>query len=205
MCIRDRCVRVGFVFLGCFLVVCRVFVFCRMLDARGNLDLESPEELLTSSGTPGPRAPQSEWLFGASFLHHFSWCVFALFFHVFLMDSDLHFGVMLASFSMFFALLFRASILDGTVINFARICMCFLKYFCWFPWSYIQLAKALKTLVFTLLLHSLHFRKHMFFIVFETCFAAVCLHNLLLYFAPMLASFWYEFGIETWVFSIPIF
>jgi hypothetical protein len=29
------------------------------------------------------------------------------------MDFDLHFGAMLASFSMFFALLFRASILHG--------------------------------------------------------------------------------------------
>ena len=44
-----------------------------------------------------------------------------------------------------------------------------------------------------------------FFINSETCFAAVCLHNLLLYFAPMLASFWYDLGIKTEVFSIPIF
>ena len=44
-----------------------------------------------------------------------------------------------------------------------------------------------------------------FFIIFETCFAAACLHNLLLYFAPMLASFWYDSGIKTGVFSIPIF
>ena len=57
-CLPARQVRVSWLLdvLGCFLVVCRVFVFCRMLDARGNLDLESPEELLTSSGTPGPRA-----------------------------------------------------------------------------------------------------------------------------------------------------
>ena len=58
-CLPARQVRVRWLLdvLGCFLVVCRVFVFCRMLDARGNLDLESPEELLTSSGTPGPWAP----------------------------------------------------------------------------------------------------------------------------------------------------
>ena len=58
-CLLARQVRVRWLLdvLGCFLVVCRVFVFCRMLDARGNLDLESPEELLTSSGTPGPTAP----------------------------------------------------------------------------------------------------------------------------------------------------
>ena len=37
------------------------------------------------------------------------------------MDFDLHFGAMLASFFMFFALLFRASILHGFVINSARI------------------------------------------------------------------------------------
>ena len=101
--------------------------------------------------------------FGRFIFHHFSWCVFVLLFHVFWMDLDLHFGGMLASFSMFFAWLFRASILHWFFINFARISICFLKYFCWFPWSYIQLAKASKTRVFTLLLHSLHFRKHMFF------------------------------------------
>ena len=44
-----------------------------------------------------------------------------------------------------------------------------------------------------------------FFIIFETCFAAFFLHHLLLYFAPMLASFWHDFGIKTWVVSIPIF
>ena len=35
-------------------IVCRMFVFAIMLHARGNLALESPEELLTSSGTLGP-------------------------------------------------------------------------------------------------------------------------------------------------------
>ena len=55
-CLPARQVRVSGVwgsrlFFSCLPGVC----FWRMLDARGNLDLESPEELLTSSGTPGPR------------------------------------------------------------------------------------------------------------------------------------------------------
>ena len=91
-----------------------------MLDARGNLDLESPDEFITSSGTPG-RGPL--WAYGFWALHS---CiivrdVFCMFFHVLLMEFKLHFGSMLVAFSMFFALLFRASILQGFVINFARI------------------------------------------------------------------------------------
>ena len=72
----------------------------------------------------GPSGRIAFWrLIFASFFVMF----FCIVFSCFLMDFDLHFGAMLASFSMFFASLFRASILDGTVINFARICMCFLK------------------------------------------------------------------------------
>ena len=119
-----------------FLVVCRMFVFLTMLDARGNLDLESLEELLTSSGTPGPRAPQF-WALGPLRANGFlalHFCiifrdVFCIVFSYFLMDFDLHFGAMLASFSMFFASLFRASVLHGFFINFARISICFFKYF----------------------------------------------------------------------------
>ena len=51
-------------------------------------------------------------------------------FSCFLMDFDLHFGAMLASFSMFVALFFRASILHGFVINCARMFIYVLKYFC---------------------------------------------------------------------------
>ena len=110
-CLPARQVRVRWLLdvLGCFLVVCQVFVFCRMLDARWNLDLESPEELLTSSRTPGPRAPHSRpmgpsgpmafWRF--IFASFFVMC-FCIVFSCFLMNSDLHFGAMLASFSMFF-------------------------------------------------------------------------------------------------------
>ena len=68
-----------------------------MLDARGNLDLESLEELFTSSGTPGP-AP----LRANSFLA-FYFCIIIrdVLLFCFLMDFDLHVGAMLASFSMF--------------------------------------------------------------------------------------------------------
>ena len=95
-----------------------------------NLDLESPEELLTSSGTLGPGP---FWAY--SFLA-LNFCIIVRdvflysFFIYFLMDFDLHCGAMLASFSMFVALLFRASILHGFVINFARNLIYFLKYFC---------------------------------------------------------------------------
>ena len=53
---------------------------------------------------------------------------------------------MLASFSMFFALLFRASILHSFVINFVRMFMYCLKYFCWSSWSYLQLANPSKSI-----------------------------------------------------------
>ena len=53
-----------------------------------------------------------------------------VFLYCFLMDFDLHFGTMLASFSMFVALLFRPSILHGFVINFERMFIYLLKYFC---------------------------------------------------------------------------
>ena len=112
----------------------------------------------------GPSRPMAFWRF--IFASFFVMC-FCIVFSCFLMDFDLHFGAMLASFSMFFALLFRASILHGFVINFGRIFIYFLKYFCS---SCIQLAKPSETLVFTLLLHSLHFRKHMFFHYFLNMF-----------------------------------
>ena len=71
---------------------------------------------------PGPGLPPGLWLLGASFLHHFSWCFFELFFHVLLIDVDLHFGSMLESFSMFFALPFSS-------IDFTWNCHQFCKEF----------------------------------------------------------------------------
>ena len=98
-----------------------MFVFCRMLDARGNLDLEPPEELLTSSSTPGPRPVRANGFLALHFCIIFRDVFLYCFFHVFLMDFDLRFGAMLASFSMFVALRFRASILHGFVISFSRM------------------------------------------------------------------------------------
>ena len=81
-----------------------------MLDARGNLDLESPEELLTSSGTPGPRArhcgpgPLRAYSFLAlNFCIMFRDVLLFSFFMFLSIDFDAHLGSMLASFSMFFA------------------------------------------------------------------------------------------------------
>ena len=54
------------------------FVFSMMLDARGNLDVESPEELLHSSSTPGPRTPS-----GPSRPIAFGRFIFAAFFAMF--------------------------------------------------------------------------------------------------------------------------
>ena len=122
-CLPARQVRVRWLLdvRGCFLVVCQVVVFCRMLDARGNLDLESPEELLTSSSTPGPRPLRAYSFLALNFCIIFR-DVFCIVFSCFF---DIHFGSMLASFSMFFAWLFRASILHGFFIIFARNFMFF--------------------------------------------------------------------------------
>ena len=64
----------------CFLIVCQVFVFVLMLHARGNLDLESPMERLTSSGlwALGPSRPIAFWRF--IFASFFVMC-FRMFFH----------------------------------------------------------------------------------------------------------------------------
>ena len=65
------------------------------------VDLESLEELLTSSRHFGPYGP-----FGSIAVGRFHFCnIFVMFFvsfvHVLLMEFDLHFGSMLASFSIF--------------------------------------------------------------------------------------------------------
>ena len=111
------------------------------------------------------------------------------------MDFDLHFGSMLVSFSMVFALLFRASILHGFVINFAWNFMYCSKYFCWYAWSYIQLAKPSKTLCFTLLSHALHFRKHIFFFVFFFYSRHVSLQFVASFVAYDLHQCWRHFDI----------
>ena len=167
-----------------------MFVLLMILDAGGTLDLESPEELLTSSSTPGPVVPSGPELLGASFLHHFSWRFFFLLWRIL--------TCILESFSMFFAFVFRALILHGFVIICLRICMYLLTYFCWFPWSYIQLAKPSKTC-------GLHFRKHMFFIKFLDMCRCSLLHPFVLYCAQILGSIWYGFGIKTIFFSVSIF
>ena len=56
--------------------------------------------------------------------------VFLYCFFMFLIDVDLHFGAMLASFSMFFVLRFRALIFHRFVINFSKMFIYFLQYFC---------------------------------------------------------------------------
>ena len=69
----------------------------------------------TSSSTLGV------WLWALYFCIIYRDVFVVSFFHLFLKDVDLHLGSMLASFSMFFALLVRASILHGFVINCAMI------------------------------------------------------------------------------------
>ena len=130
---------------------------------------------------------------------------FVCFFHIFLINFDLHCGTMLASFSMFFALLFRASILDGTVIIFARFVCDFWIIFVDFHGPTSNWRKPQKHLCLHYFCIIYTFANTCFLIIFETCFATVCLHHLLLYFAPILASFWHDFGIKTWAFSIQIF
>ena len=93
------------------LVVCRMFVFVMMLHARGNLDFPALRAL-------GPLRAYKFWRL------HF--CIIVrdeleIFFQIFEIDFDLHFGSMLASFSMFVAFCFRSSILHGFVINVAII------------------------------------------------------------------------------------
>ena len=91
----------------CFLVVCRVFVFCRMFDARGNLDLESPEELLTSSSAtpgPGPSGPIAFWrLIFASFFVMFFCIVFSCLFDGFRSPFWLHVGIIFHVFCITFS------------------------------------------------------------------------------------------------------
>ena len=116
------------------------------------------------------------------------------------MEFDLHFGSMLASFSMFVALLFRASILHGFVIKFAMDFMYCSKSVYWFPWSYIQLTKHSKTLVFRLLCIVYTFANTCLFHNCRDMLRCSLLHHLLLYCAPKLASLWYECSIKTYVF-----
>ena len=52
-------------------------------------------------------------------------------------------------------------------------------------------------IVFTLLSYDLHVRKHVIFHNIRDMFRCSLLHHLLLHVAPMLASFWYDFGIKT--------
>ena len=124
-CLPARQVRVSWLLdvLGCFLVVCRVFVFCRMLDARGNLDLESPEELLTSSGTPRPRpgsnpsGPIAFWRFiFASFFVMCFCIVFSYIFDRFRPPFWHHVGV-----------IFNVFCITFSSIDFSRICHQFFK------------------------------------------------------------------------------
>ena len=145
----------------CLLVVCQMFVFLMTLHARGNLDLESPEELLTSSGTPGPGALRANSFWTLYFctivrddlLHRFFMCCWW---------SSSSIRVPCWHHFPCFSIIFRASILHRCFINFARTFMYLLKTCCWFPWSYIQLSKPSKTFIFILLVHGLTFRKHMF-------------------------------------------
>ena len=169
-----------------------------MLDARGNLDLESPEELLTSSGTLGPRTPlgPSERMAFWRFIFASFFGVFVLFFHVCLMDFDLHFGAMLASFSMFVALLFRASILHGFVINFGRMFIYFLKYFFCFRRPASNWRNPQKHLFLNDFCIVYTFASTCLFHNCRDMFRCSLLHHLLLHFGSMLASFWYKFRIK---------
>ena len=132
-----------------------------MLDARGNLDLESPEEILTSSGTLGPSAPWRPFgsiAFGRFiFRDVFSYSFLCIFDGIWL--PFWHVGVIFHV----FCITFSGIDLHGFIIKFCKESYICFEIFCWFPWSYIQMAKPSKTLAFTLLLHGLHFRKHMFF------------------------------------------
>ena len=95
----------------------------------GNLDLESLEELLTSSGPLGP-GPLRAFNFRS-----LNFCVIfrddvCIVFSFILMGVAYNLGSMLASFSMFVAFLSRASIRHRLAINFARIVMYLMKYMC---------------------------------------------------------------------------
>ena len=88
-----------------------------MLDARGNLDLESLEELLTSSGTPGPGPLQAYSSLALYFCIIFR-DVFCIVSACFSMDFDLHVGVIFHMFCILFS-----------SIDFTWICHQFCKDF----------------------------------------------------------------------------
>ena len=107
----------------CFLVVCRMFVFLMSLDTRGNLDLESPEQLLTSSGTLGLGPLRAYGFWALHFCSIFRDVVLYRFFMYFRWNSTSILAPCWHHFPYVFALFFRASISHGIAINFARMFM----------------------------------------------------------------------------------
>ena len=71
-CRHVKCVRVRARGSRALLFSCLLFFFSVMLHARGNLDLESPEELLTSSWHSGPLRSFQSIAFGRLIFTSFS-------------------------------------------------------------------------------------------------------------------------------------
>ena len=188
-----------------------VFVFGRMLDARGNLDLESPEELITSSGTPGPRARfPGPWPLRAYSFLALNFCIifrdvflycFFMFFDGFRLPFWRHVGVIFHVFCITFSSIdFRRN-----CIQFCKDLYVFFEVFLLISMVLHPIGEASKTIVFTLLLHSLHFRKHMFFYCFRDMFRCSLFAPFVVIFCTNVGAFWHDFGIKTEVFSTPNF
>ena len=166
-----------------------------MLHARGNLDLESPEELLTSSDTLGPRPL---WAHSFWALH------FCIIFRDFVLYGfSMHFWWMttscLASFFMLLHHFFGHHLyMDLSSLLSGSLCICWNSFVDFHgPTSnWRNLHKHLFLLYFCMVNF---FANTWFFINFQTCVAAVCCIIFIL------GSFWYTFGIKTTVCSRPNF